>query len=210
MKKYEKIEILKGNNNSKKIIEAIQSETQKRVILKKFDKHFVIQDEFLQKCLSSEIEILSLIEHKNVISLEDVLQDINSLFVVCKKYQGIPLNQAICMQKKQRFAEEDAKKIFRDIVEGVNYLHENNIAHRDLKLDNILIDDNTCTIMDLGLSEKVGQHNPEEQDFCGTPSYCSPEIILQNNYRGKESDIWALGVILYQMLTNSLPFRGSS
>ena len=107
-----------------------------------------------------------------------------------------------------RINEDQAKLIFRQIAEGVAYLHGEKIVHRDLKLENILIsDDKIIKIIDFGFSTSV-KGDKKLQFSCGTPHYMSPELAQKKDYLGPPADIWALGVLLFIMLTGKLPFFG--
>jgi serine/threonine protein kinase len=95
----------------------------------------------------------------------------------------------------------------------VFYLHsEVSVVHRDIKLDNILIEEGTrmVKLIDFGFSVLTTTPNQRLKVFCGTPSYMAPEITRKMDYEGKPVDIWALGVLLYVMLTGTFPFRGVS
>ena len=107
--------------------------------------------------------------------------------------------------------EITARRIFKQVAEAVNYLHSINTVHRDIKLDNILIEEGTrmVKLIDFGFSVVVANHQ-RLKIFCGTPSYMSPEIVRKHEYDGKPVDMWALGVLLYVMLTGTFPFRGVS
>jgi serine/threonine protein kinase len=91
----------------------------------------------------------------------------------------------------------------------MRYLHDQtNICHRDLKLENILIDErNQVKIIDFGFSVNTPMDS-RLKVFCGTPSYMAPEIVAKREYNGYHTDIWALGVILYLMLCGNYPFKG--
>ncbi len=98
-------------------------------------------------------------------------------------------------------------------MEAVFYLHsEVSVVHRDIKLDNILIEEGTrmVKLIDFGFSVLTTTPNQRLKVFCGTPSYMAPEITRKMDYEGKPVDIWALGVLLYVMLTGTFPFRGVS
>jgi MAP/microtubule affinity-regulating kinase len=107
--------------------------------------------------------------------------------------------------------EITARRIFKQVAEGVAYLHQQNIVHRDIKLDNILVEESTrmVKLIDFGFSVVVAG-GQRLKVFCGTPSYMSPEIVRKNEYDGKPVDVWALGVLLFVLLTGTFPFRGVS
>jgi serine/threonine protein kinase len=94
------------------------------------------------------------------------------------------------------------------LAEGVDYLHQNKIAHRDLKLENVLIsEDKTIKIIDFGFSTSI-KTDKKITFMCGTPHYMSPELAMKKDYYGLPADIWALGVILFIILTGRVPFTG--
>lgn len=105
--------------------------------------------------------------------------------------------------------EDTCKHIFKQLVSGVAYMHSKNYAHRDLKLDNILMEfeSKNIKIIDFGFSQKV---RPEEKMsiFCGTPHYMDPDIVRKQAYNGFAADVWACGVILYIIYVGKLPFFG--
>ena len=110
----------------------------------------------------------------------------------------------------RQLSEQEARSIFTQICSGVSYCHAKHIVHRDIKLENILLDDyNNVKIIDFGFSITI---DPEKKlnVFCGTPSYMAPEIVAKLYYRGNAADVWALGVCLYAMVCGRFPFRGFS
>jgi len=95
-------------------------------------------------------------------------------------------------------------------VEGIAYCHAKQISHRDIKLENILMnEDGDLKIIDFGFSTCI-PNNVKVRMFCGTPSYMAPEIVNKREYCGPPADIWALGVLLYAILGGSFPFTGRS
>jgi len=114
------------------------------------------------------------------------------------------------VRKRTKLNEPTAKFIFRQIIEGLQYIHSQNVVHRDIKLDNILIDlTNTVKICDFGVSRKI-KKGEIMHDQCGTPAYIAPEIILGKGYEGFGVDIWSAGVVLYALLAGVVPFRQKS
>ena len=102
--------------------------------------------------------------------------------------------------------EEAGKFFLHQLVDTMQYVHDNNISHRDLKLDNMLIDDNLNTkVLDFGLAYKGNSR--KLRNWVGTPSYMAPEINEQKWYNGKEVDVFSLGVILYSIVVGNFPFE---
>ena len=108
--------------------------------------------------------------------------------------------------------EEEAWDIFKAILNVIDYCHNQNIVHRDIKMENILVDPNThqIKIIDFGFSLKLSSLSNVVTNYCGTPAYMSPEIVKKIPHQPHYSDIWALGILLFVMLTGKFPFRGSS
>ena len=113
------------------------------------------------------------------------------------------------IKKRNKLQEPVAKFIFKQIILALKFIHENNIVHRDIKLDNILIDlDNNIKICDFGVSKIVNKGDIMLEQ-CGTPAYIAPEILLNKGYEGFGVDIWSAGVVLYAMLSGTVPFKGN-
>ena len=91
------------------------------------------------------------------------------------------------------------------------YLHSRNVTHRDIKLENIIIDTkkNSIKLIDFGFC-CCTSNDIKLKVFCGTPSYMCPEIVMKKEYIGPPTDIWAAGILLYAMLCGQFPFRGTS
>ena len=121
---------------------------------------------------------------------------------------GLSLMNYLRTKSGKRLDEEEAKVIFKQIAEGLQYLHQKNVAHRDMKLENILIDEEgNVKIIDFGFSLVTPKTKPLNV-CCGTPSYMSPELMARKNYYGHLVDIWALGIILYILVVGVFPFKG--
>lgn len=118
------------------------------------------------------------------------------------------LQQYLKGRTDRRLEESEAKRIFHQIVEGISYCHSLNIVHRDIKLENILLDaQRNIKIIDYGFSICVDP-GQRLKIFCGTPSYMAPEIVQKHEYSGAKADVWALGVLLFVLLAGKYPFKG--
>ena len=105
--------------------------------------------------------------------------------------------------------EELAKVAIRQVVKALDRLHSLDIVHRDLKLENVLVNREVkAKLIDFGFSRQLSRENEVLSDFCGTPHYMAPEVIQREGYYGKPADIWSLGVIIYRITVGCFPFKG--
>ncbi len=160
-----------------------------------------------------EIQILIKSDHPNIIKLYEVFESQRSLYLVMEECKGGEIFDRIIehIQKKQMYSEQDAAKIFQQVMSSIEYCHNNGICHRDLKPENILYlnagpeKDNPIKVIDFGLSQVISS-DKKLSTKVGTAYYVSPEI-LKGDYTEK-CDIWSAGVILYIFLSGDPPFNG--
>ncbi|VBB32816.1 unnamed protein product [Acanthocheilonema viteae] len=153
-----------------------------------------------------ELHLLETLSHPNIVKLLDVFEnDMYYQLVMEKLGCGMDLFEFIEQQPK--LDEPLISYIFRQVVSAVTYLHSKNIVHRDLKDENVIIDQNfSCKLIDFGSAAYFGQ-NFVFSTFCGTMEYCSPEVLQGNKYRGPELEMWSLGILLYTLVFFENPFR---
>ena len=187
---------------------------QEKYAMKIYDKD-KLNDNSKKKCVYREIEILKRINHKNIAKLIEVITTHNHILIVQELVNGISLrdyyNREIRNQKGiSEHKSTIFKKIFKQIFDAMNYLHKNHMAHRDIKLENILMTkEYEIKIIDFGF----GMYNPEnklQNFFCGTPNYMPPEIAFKKPYIGQKADLWSLGVLVYKMFCADFPFKGKN
>ena len=176
------------------------------VALKIFAKSKLKNERKVRK-VRNEINILSKLRHPFINQILDTFETEKHVFIVM---EYICADLLSFIRKREKLSESISKIIFKQIIEGLKYINKNKIVHRDIKLDNILIDlNNTVKICDFGVSKRISD-NELMIDHCGTPGYISPEIYKNKGYEGFQCDIWSAGVTLYYMLSGTQPFRAYS
>ena len=179
------------------------------VALKLYDKAKVIEAQ-RQRSIQREIKILKKMSNPYIIKVYETLETNKYIAIVMEYVKGYNLSTYLKRKNSGKLTEDEAKVIFRQIVNGISYCHKYSVAHRDIKLDNILVNEyGGVKIIDFGFSTCI-PNNKKVKMFCGTPSYMAPEIILRTSYSGPPADIWALGILLYSILSASFPFQATN
>ncbi|RPD53612.1 Pkinase-domain-containing protein [Lentinus tigrinus ALCF2SS1-6] len=154
-----------------------------------------------------EIEVLRTLKHPNIVRLYDVIETDKYIGIILEYASGGELFDHILAHRFLR--EKDACKLFSQLISGVWYIHQKKIVHRDLKLENLLLDRHRNVIItDFGFANRF-EHRSDDlmQTSCGSPCYAAPELVISDGlYVGSAVDIWSCGVILYAMLAGYLPF----
>ncbi|MED6172458.1 Serine/threonine-protein kinase srk2i [Stylosanthes scabra] len=147
------------------------------------------------------------LRHPNIIRFKEVILTPTHLAIVMEYASGGELFERIC--KAGRFTEDEARFFFQQLISGVSYCHAMQVCHRDLKLENTLLDGTSALqlkICDFGYSKSSVLHS-QPKSTVGTPAYIAPEVLLKQEYDGKVADVWSCGVTLYVMLVGSYPFE---
>ena len=179
--------------------------------MKVYEKHR-LADPMKRKAAQREITVLKRLRHPGMIGLHDLIDTPKQIYMITDYVRGISLKEFSKAHNNQIIRLNTARRIFKQLAESVCYLHSLNMIHRDIKLDNVLIDEKSKTVklIDFGFSVIIPNTAARLKIFCGTPSYMSPEITRKLEYDGKPVDVWALGVLLYILVTGTSPFKGTN
>ncbi|XP_021927297.1 serine/threonine-protein kinase MARK2-like isoform X4 [Zootermopsis nevadensis] len=195
-----------GKGNFAKVKLAKHVPTGKEVAIKIIDKT-QLNPGSLQK-LFREVRIMKMLDHPNIVKLFQVIETDKTLYLVMEYASGGEVFDYLVLHGRMK--EKEARAKFRQIVSAVQYCHQKKIIHRDLKAENLLLDSEmNIKIADFGFSNEFTPGSKLDT-FCGSPPYAAPELFQGKKYDGPEVDVWSLGVILYTLVSGSLPFDGST
>jgi len=189
------------------VYEGTQKTTKLSFAIKAINKKFI-----KQKLLEREIEIMTKLHHSNILHCEEIFETETFIYLILEMVKGGELYDKIVDEGE--YSEEETKLIVLQILDAVEYLHQNGIAHRDLKPENILCVSKTDSraifrheqikVADFGLS-KMFNTGDDLISQCGSPTYVAPEVLLAKPYTAAV-DMWALGVVTFVILTGCFPF----
>ncbi|KAJ3220746.1 hypothetical protein HK099_004036 [Clydaea vesicula] len=194
------------------VFKAKNKDTKEEVVIKS-----VLNDADSIKQAKNEIYLLNKLNHKNIVRLLDTFshEDEKKILLVLEYTIGGDLFELISSKKLKSIEQ---KNIFKQLAEAVHYLHSSQIVHRDLKVENVLLSrkdieshdaEDLVKVCDFGLAQEINEVNPRR----GSVEYLAPELLLQKEDPSEldlyKTDTWALGVILFALLTGELPFNGS-
>uniref|UniRef100_A0A3Q3L026 MAP/microtubule affinity-regulating kinase 3 n=1 Tax=Mastacembelus armatus TaxID=205130 RepID=A0A3Q3L026_9TELE len=211
-----------GKGNFAKVKLARHILTGREVAIKIIDKT-QLNPTSLQK-LFREVRIMKILNHPNIVKLFEVIETEKTLYLVMEYASGGEVFDYLVAHGRMK--EKEARAKFRQvihsahihcryhddilIVSAVQYCHQKHIVHRDLKAENLLLDaDMNIKIADFGFSNEFTVGGKLDT-FCGSPPYAAPELFQGKKYDGPEVDVWSLGVILYTLVSGSLPFDGQN
>jgi len=181
--------------------------TGKLVAVKSLKKQY-LEDEASKKKVMQEISILKRLRHPNVIRLYESFESAKYIVIVTELCTGGDLLNYV--RDKKKLNERMAKFVFKKLLNGLRHCHSRGVLHRDVKLDNVLLNgEGELKICDFGVSKLV-RRGEKLTEQCGTPAYIAPEILRDKGYEGFSVDIWSAGVALYAILYGTVPFKANN
>jgi len=194
-----------GNGKFGLVRLGIHKETGRKVAVKIMSKKDMDHTDL--ELVRTEIEILKICQHPNIIKLYDVFENLEYIYIIMEHCSGGDLFSYI-EKRGFKLPEKQACTIIRKLCEAIYYVHSYGIAHRDIKPENILMTDDTeyadIKLLDFGLSKIVGPSQNCNEPY-GTLSYVAPEVLLEKPY-SKAVDMWSIGITTYLLLSARLPF----
>ena len=179
------------------------------VAIKSFNKKELDENGENMKKILYETDLMKKLNHPNITKILEVFEDDDYILISMEYINGGNLFSFV--KKRRKLSEKTAKYLFKQIILGIQHIHSHKIVHRDIKLENILIDlNNNIKICDFGIGKILTYNKQLLYDKCGTPMYMAPEILLSSKnhgYEGYPVDIWSAGISLYIMLSGTLPFN---
>ncbi|CAL1366455.1 unnamed protein product [Linum trigynum] len=198
-----------GEGSFAKVKLARNTETGETVAIKILDKDNLLKTKMIAQ-IKREISTMKHIRHPNVIRMHEVMVSKERIYMVMEFVAGGELFEKVA---RGRLKEAAARRCFQQLINAVDYCHTRGVYHRDLKLENLLLDGSrVLKVADFGLSALPQQLRGDGllHTMCGTPTYIAPEVISRKGYDGAKADVWSCGVILFVMLAGYMPFHDSN
>ncbi|XP_060972896.1 CBL-interacting serine/threonine-protein kinase 21 isoform X1 [Cannabis sativa] len=193
-----------GEGTFAKVKLGVDSTTGEYVALKVVDK-LTVQNTNLMHQVQREIRTMKILHHPNIVRIHEVIGTKTKIYIVMEYVPGGQLSDKMLYSK--RLNESEARKLFQQLIDVVDYCHNKGVYHRDLKPENLLLDSKgNIKVSDFGLSALMHKPGGLLSTACGSPSYVAPELIANKSYDGAAADIWSCGVILFELLAGCLPF----
>ncbi|KAI5173146.1 serine/threonine protein kinase KIN1/2 [Nematocida sp. LUAm3] len=211
IKNYQLKELIESGTTSS-VYHAVNTRTKRHVAIKIISRRNYI--EIAENRQSRENRILQealisyLLSHKYIVKLQEFFYTKEYFYLVFDYIKGEQLYQRIL--RNEQLSEQIAKKYFLQMLSAIHYCHVHNLVHRDIKIENILIDKNdNAMLIDFGLSNFY-EEKGLLRTFCGSLYFAAPELLSGQEYKGPEVDVWSLGIVLYAMVKGKVPFQDTN
>ncbi|KAE8728181.1 CBL-interacting serine/threonine-protein kinase 4 [Hibiscus syriacus] len=202
---------LLGHGSFAKVHEATLLDDSSNVVaIKIIDKTKTVDAAMEPRIISEVSAMRRLQHHPNILKIHEVMATKTKIYLVMEFASGGELFAKVL--RRGRLTETTARRYFTQLVSALHFCHQNGVAHRDVKPQNLLLDQNgNLKVSDFGLSALPEQlNNGLLHTACGTPAYAAPEVVRMKGYDGSKADAWSCGVILFVLLAGKLPFDDSN
>lgn len=195
-----------GSGSFGEVREATHRLTDGAVAIKKIDK-LKAATARLRTRIAMEIRLHQRLRHPNIVHLYEVIEGARNVYLVMEQ---LPTTLLALLKEKKVLSEAEARPLFAQLLAALGHCHRNSIVHRDIKLENLLLDESRTglKLCDFGFAVMTRTHKLTVA--CGSPSYNCPEIVAKRQYHGVPADVWSSGVLLYVLLVGAFPFTGST
>ncbi|CAD8070390.1 unnamed protein product [Paramecium sonneborni] len=201
---------LLGSGSAANVYQVHSKIDNQNYAIKVFDKSLSEKDPTIKQSIKMEIKIMRQLNHPNIIQYKGVFESNTQIILVQEYLEGGDLKNIVGDEKLN---EEKAKQILKSILQGVCYMHNYGIFHRDIKKCNLMLrtanNFNSLCLIDFGLAEKANDENKYLYKYCGTPGCVAPEILRKQTY-GLKVDMYSIGILGYQILFGKDPYQSSS
>jgi serine/threonine protein kinase len=165
-----------------------------------------------RESILSELRVLQTLRHPNILTYVEHFEEEGQMLLITEFMEGRDLLSAVV--DRGSYPEEDARRVISQVLDALTHLHAKRVAHRDLKLENIMLcsplDSTTLKLIDFGLAGQLSDNKPHLSEVCGTPSYAAPEVLQRNAQYDTQCDVWAVGVMLFMLLSGEPPFQAKT
>ena len=193
-----------GSGAFGKVILGLHIITGEKVAIKILNKIILSETPEDYELVKQELSILKIVKHKYIVQLYEILETAQHIFIIMEYCEGQDIMDYILT--RGHLSENESLKYFQQLINALYYLHSQNITHRDIKIDNLLLDRNLdLKLIDFGLSTKYRDDCLLNQP-CGTVVYAAPEVLDCKEYHGMLADVWSSGIVLFGMMSGFLPF----
>ncbi|GLT29028.1 hypothetical protein SLA2020_039210 [Shorea laevis] len=193
-----------GEGTFAKVKLAVDTTNGQNVAIKIIDKQMVMESN-LKYQVQREIRTMTLLHHPNIVRIHEVIGSKTKIYIVMEYVPGGQLSNKLSYVKKLN--EQEARKLFQQLIDAIDYCHARGVYHRDLKPENLLLDGKgNLKVSDFGLSA-LRKPGDMLTTACGSPCYVAPELLANKRYDGAAADVWSCGVILFELLAGYLPFE---
>eukprot|EP01119_Soliformovum_irregulare_P015298 TRINITY_DN4293_c0_g1_i1.p1 TRINITY_DN4293_c0_g1~~TRINITY_DN4293_c0_g1_i1.p1 ORF type:complete len:278 (-),score=69.23 TRINITY_DN4293_c0_g1_i1:121-954(-) len=186
-------------------VDLVEDSSGERFALKKIDKS---HPKYHKHTAQNETNALYTLDHEVIVDIIDEWETESEVCILLEYVEGLDLVTILEEGDYNPIEEDIAVHLFHQLAEGIQHCHSKGIAHRDIKLDNVMINqEGNVKLIDFGLSTM--KHPEKRRDDVGSLEYCAPEICRKEEYNAFQSDIWSAGVLLYALLHGEFPFSAT-